>query len=480
MLFNSWYFVLFFVAVLTLYHATRWRVQNMLLVAASYAFYAAWDWRFTALLAGSTAVDYVVALKLHETTKTSLRKRLVLLSLAVNLGVLGFFKYFDFFVESAVGALENLGVHANAPMLRVVLPVGISFYTFQTLAYTMDVYRKQIEPTRDFVAYALYVSYFPQLVAGPIERAARLLPQIQSPRRVTQTDWNEGAQLILWGFVKKVAVADTLAKHVDKAFSNPEAQGGLFLWLAMYCFALQIYCDFSGYTDIARGTSRLFGIRLMENFRQPYWSSNITEFWRRWHISLSTWLRDYLYIPLGGNRHGKFKRYRNLMLTMLLGGLWHGAAWTFVLWGGLHGTLLALHRFLTRDRPVAAAASNENVLGRLTYLAKIVFTFHLVTLAWIPFRAESWSQMTAYLWRLASWPREFSIADVASTGIVDNLVFYGLVVATLDYLCWSRNRELPMAPSQPAWLRGLAYGAGLVVLTYIRGAEGEPFIYFQF
>ncbi len=476
MLFNSWSFILFFVIVAAVYHASRWRMQNVLLLLASYAFYSFWDWRFTALLAGSTLVDYFVALRIQATENPRTRKQLMAVSVCVNLGALGFFKYFDFFVESAVAALDTLGVGANAPLLNVVLPVGISFYTFQTLAYTIDVYRKAQEPERDFITYALYVSYFPQLVAGPIERAGNLLPQLKSPRTVTQDDWNTGAQLVLWGFVKKVAVADSLARFVDQGFSDPQAQSTPFLWLAMYCFAIQIYCDFSGYTDIARGISRMFGIRLMENFRQPYWSANITEFWRRWHISLSTWLRDYVYIPLGGNRHGERTRYRNLMITMLVGGLWHGAAWTFVLWGALHGLLLTAHRRLTGNRPINEASHGSRVI----MLLKIVFTFHVVAIIWVPFRADSWMGMIDFLIGLFIWNPGDGMQSLWATGIVDNLVFYGLIVAVLDLMCWSKNRELPMTESHGWVLRGLAYGAGLIVLVFIRGGGGEPFIYFQF
>lgn len=480
MLFNSWTFILFLILVLSLYHTTSWRIQNLLLLLASYIFYAFWDWRFIALLATSTIVDYLVALQLQARTDPRARKALLMLSLGANLGMLGFFKYFNFFIDSAITALDSLGVEANPPLLQVVLPVGISFYTFQTLAYTIDVYRGHLKPTRDFATYALYVCYFPQLVAGPIERAARLLPQLQSRRHITQKDWNEGAQLILWGFLKKVAIADSLARFVNDAFADPAAHSPAFLWLSMYCFAIQIYCDFSGYTDIARGTSRLFGINLMENFRQPYLSASITEFWRRWHISLSSWLRDYLYIPLGGNRHGEGKRYRNLMLTMLLGGLWHGAAWTFVLWGGLHGLLLALHRFATRGGSHSPAQKPKSIAAKFSLGLKIFITFHLVSLAWIPFRAQNWSTMTAFLKGLTHWSSMGTFADLVSTGIVDNLLFYALLIIVLDIMCWIRGRELPFSDTHHWAIRGTAYGIGLITLAFIRGGDGEPFIYFQF
>jgi len=480
MLFNSWSFALFFLIVVSLYHVSRWRIQNILLLVASYVFYSFWDWRFTALLAGSTLVDYFIAIRMESAVTQPARRRLMFASICANLGTLGFFKYYDFFTESAVSALNSMGVNANVPLLNVVLPVGISFYTFQTLAYTIDVYRGQQKPERDFITYALYVCYFPQLVAGPIERATRLLPQLRAPRHVTQNDWNEGAQLILWGFVKKVAVADSLARFVNEAYADPSAQSTPFLWLAMYCFGLQIYCDFSGYTDIARGTSRLFGIRLMENFRQPYFSASITEFWRRWHISLSTWLRDYLYVPLGGNRHGELKRYRNLMLTMLIGGLWHGAAWTFVLWGGIHGLLLAVHRFLRSQSQLKDDSNANGLSDRLIYFFKIFATFHIVILAWIPFRAESWQGMLDYIEGLLLGQVAHTFNDLVSTGIVDNLIFYGLLVALIDLLCWTKGRELPMSMSQHWLIRSVVYAGGLLVLVFVRGGSGEPFIYFQF
>jgi alginate O-acetyltransferase complex protein AlgI len=363
MLFNSFVFVLFLAIVLPVYYALSHRWQNRFLLVASYVFYGYWDWRFLGLLAISTVLDFALALLIAGTDSPRRKKRRVALSVVVNLGILGFFKYFDFFVDSAAVLLESAGLQANLPMLRVVLPVGISFYTFQSMAYTIDVYRGIQPPTRNLLDFALYVAYFPQLVAGPIERASRLLPQIQSPRRVGQAQWERGAQLILWGYVKKVAIADGLAPYADAVFRDPSSFSGLSLWLGVYCFAVQIYCDFSGYTDIARGVSQLLGIELMENFRQPYLSRNITEFWRRWHISLSTWLRDYLYVPLGGNRRGPAMQYRNLMITMLLGGLWHGAAWTFVVWGGLHGLFLATHKYMTRGRKIGQEAPARDGAG---------------------------------------------------------------------------------------------------------------------
>jgi D-alanyl-lipoteichoic acid acyltransferase DltB (MBOAT superfamily) len=482
MLFNSFEFVAFFAVVLLVYPRLQHRAQNVFLLLASYYFYACWDWRFTGLLATSTVVDYCVAHALAAEERAGRRRALLLVSLITNLGILGFFKYFDFFIASAVELLSGMGVSTNPFLLRVLLPVGISFYTFQTLAYTIDVYRRSQEPTRDFIAFGVYVAYFPQLVAGPIERASRLLPQILSPRAVTTQQWASGAQLILWGYVKKVAVADSLAPYVDAAFANPENVSGGTLLLAVYCFALQIYCDFSGYSDIARGVSRLLGIELMENFKQPYLSRNITEFWRRWHVSLSTWLRDYLYIPLGGNRQGAGKQYRNLMLTMLLGGLWHGAGWTFVVWGGLHGIYLAAHKYMTQNRKVGLGEAPRDAGAWGRYILGVVGTFHLVCLAWVFFRAESIDvayQMLSTM--LASvLGAGFGAGDTALLGVWEALTFYGVLVLLLDAACWKRGAESPFVDSHPVWLRGVAYACGLFVLAFVRERGGEEFIYFQF
>ncbi len=481
LLFNSWLFIAFFLIVLALYWILPHRRQNLLIVAASYVFYGFWDWRFLGLLIFSTVLDFAIAKGIQRTSEDKLKKRLLLVSIVGNLGLLGTFKYFNFFVDSAAELVTSLGLEANPPLLNVVLPVGISFYTFQTMAYTIDVYRNEQKAVTNILSYAMYVAYFPQLVAGPIERARRLIPQIEAPRHVTTEKWNSAAQLVLWGFVKKVAIADTLAPLVDKAFTDPAAHDGLFLWLAMYCFAIQIYCDFSGYTDIARGISRMLGIELMENFKAPYLSSNITLFWRRWHISLSTWLRDYLYIPLGGNRLGKAKQYRNLMMTMLLGGLWHGAGWTFILWGGLHGTYLAVHRVFTGLLSARKQTdSQEHRLAKIGQLLGVFVTFHLVCLTWIPFRAPDWSTMSIYFKTLASSEKWIGPDVVASTGIIEGLTIYGAAILVLDLMLRSSKSDVPFDERTPWWIRGTAYGFGIVLLVYVRGVSNESFIYFQF
>ncbi|GMV94407.1 MAG: O-acyltransferase [Candidatus Hydrogenedentota bacterium] len=481
MLFNSFVFVGFLAIVLPVYYSLSHRWQNRFLVVASYVFYGYWDWRFLGLLALSTCIDYFVALGLDASHDQRRRKSLLLVSICANLGILGFFKYFDFFVESASTLLTSAGLNVNAPLLEIILPVGISFYTFQTLAYTIDVYRGEQKATRDLWAFALYVSYFPQLVAGPIERASRLLPQIQAPRIVTQDQLASGAQLILWGYVKKVVIADGLAPYVDTCFADYRNLSSGALVLGVYAFAFQIYGDFSGYTDIARGVSRLLGIELMENFRQPYWSRNITEFWRRWHISLSTWLRDYLYIPLGGNRQGPRRQYLNLFITMLLGGLWHGAAWTFVIWGGLHGLFLAVHKAITRGRRITAEGPPSGLRDWAVFLVKAVGTFHLVCLTWIFFRSDTGEQAQDFLFTLSSvlFTGDFSMAE-SLRGLPQTLLVLGGIAALLDFLCWFRVREAPFDRSTPAWVRTFGYAVALLVIAYVREPSGETFIYFQF
>ena len=393
MFFNSFEYAVFLPVVLVLYWTVLRRRQNALLLVASYVFYAAWDWRFLGLLVLSTVTDFSVGRRLATSDEVSDRRRLVGISLLVNLGILGFFKYFNFFADSFADLMGNFGLAPSAPTLQVILPVGISFYTFQTLAYTIDVYRRKKEPEQSLLDFAVYVAFFPQLVAGPIERAQRLLPQIKATRTsLSYEQIRSGVFLILIGLVRKVVIADSMAPIVNNAFGSADRAGAGTLMVGIVAFALQIYGDFAGYSDIARGSSRLLGIELMENFNQPYLSRNITHFWRTWHISLSTWLRDYLYIPLGGNRKGTAKTYRNLMLTMLLGGLWHGAAWTFVVWGGLHGLYLIVHR---QVRHITKKDPSDSFEWR--DLLPAFVTFNLVNVAWIFFRAESFTQAFDYL-----------------------------------------------------------------------------------
>ncbi|HSL81392.1 MAG TPA: MBOAT family O-acyltransferase, partial [Thermoanaerobaculia bacterium] len=345
MLFTEPVFFAFFAAVFAVAWLERSHARRKLwLLAASYLFYAGWDWRFLSLIAVSTLVDFGVGLGLARGGRPAARRTLLVASLAVNLGILAVFKYYGFFVESAVGLLSSLGLEPAARVPEIVLPVGISFYTFQTLSYTIDVYRGKLAPVRSLTDFALFVGFFPQLVAGPIVRAADFLPQLESPPRWRDVAFRRHLTLFLVGFVKKACVADNLAPFADRVFAAPEVYTALAIWTAVALYAVQIYCDFSGYTDMAIACAGLLGYRLARNFEFPYVASSAADFWRRWHVSLSTWLRDNRYIPLGGSRGSRLATHRNLLLTMLLGGLWHGAAWTFVAWGALHGLALAAHR----------------------------------------------------------------------------------------------------------------------------------------
>ena len=385
MLFNSYAFWLFFILLWVVYRFLPHRGQNVLLLVASYFFYSCWDWHFLPLILTTTLVNYFTALGIENSESKSRHKWLMMLSATVSLGMLAFFKYFGFFTESAAEMLTWLGFHADIQMLNIILPVGISFYTFQTMSYTVDVYRGETKATRSFIDFALYVAYFPQLVAGPIERSSSLMPQITKSRKTRpKGDFSEGLYLVMLGLFLKVVVGDNLGFIADGIFAvSTDELTGTEALVGVYCFAFQIYGDFAGYSSIARGVSKWLGIDLMTNFRMPYLARNPSDFWQRWHISLSSWLRDYLYIPLGGNRGSKVVVYRNLMLTMLLGGLWHGAGWTFLIWGGLHGLILCIYRALGHQVKLPA------LWGRIL---ATVFFFHLVCLTWLFFRAESLTQ----------------------------------------------------------------------------------------
>ncbi len=467
--FNSFQYALFLPAVFVVYWRLRHRGQLLLLLAASYFFYAQWDWRFLGLMMISTVTDYVVGRLLHATEDERRRRRLFGVSLLVNLGILGFFKYFNFFVDSAVRMLERRGLEATGPTLRILLPVGISFYTFHGISYTVDVYRRHIEPADNLLTFAVFVAYFPQLVAGPIGRAQLQLPQFSEERSYPDAEKRLSALLLIaLGLFKKVVIADAVAPIVAGAFSKPNSAGALHLLLGAYAFAIQIYGDFSGYTDIARGSSRLLGIELIENFRQPYLSRNITEFWRNWHISLSTWLRDYLYIPLGGNRRGRLLTYRNLMLTMLLGGLWHGAAFTFVVWGGLHGAFLVGHRLMAERR---RHEERESINWREDAL-RIVATFHLVCLAWIVFRADSLTEAWSYVTGILTLrPGPLPASALAVLGPM-------LLVFLIDVAQRAHRDDVWFRTWQPV-PQGVVLGMFALGIIVFSG-DVVPFIYFQF
>jgi alginate O-acetyltransferase complex protein AlgI len=474
MLFNSFEYLLFLPTVLVIYYALGHRAQNIFLLLASYLFYGLWDWRFLLLLLFTTVLDFAVALRIDAAPLGSkLRKRWLLVSLCSNLGVLATFKYFGFFSHSLAELLRALGLQASFPVIHLVLPVGVSFYTFQSISYTVDVYRGKLPAAARLSEFALYVAFFPQLVAGPIERAPHMLPLIRAPRRVDMGTLSSGLGLILLGLFRKLCIADAVSAEVSAAFSEPGQLTGPQLLRGAYVFALQIYGDFAGYSDIARGSARLLGFDMMLNFNQPYLSQNITEFWRRWHISLSSWLRDYLYIPLGGNRHGPLKTYRNLFLTMLLGGLWHGANWTFVVWGGLHGAYLAAHKLWAGFFERTGADHRSRARRWLTGFAGAFVTVHLVVLAWIFFRAESIDKALLYL---SLMPHGWSFRGLSVLGLPALFLALTLLVDIPQYLFRDHDviERLPLAG------RALAYFAILALVFLLGGAQNATFIYFQF
>ncbi len=466
MLFDSWIFAAFALLVFPLYYGLSLRPQNLLLLAASYVFYGAWDPRFLSLILLSTLLDWFLGKGIARSENPRRRRFFLFLSCAGNLGILGFFKYFGFFSESLRGLFHAMGFEVPALTLEIVLPVGISFYTFQTMSYTIDIYRGTLRPARRFLDFALFVAYFPQLVAGPIERASRLLPQLEKQRSIEARSLREGAWLILFGLFKKAVIADNLGVLVDRAFADGADPSGVTSLLAIYAFAYQIYCDFSGYSDIARGLAKLMGIELCKNFNRPYLARSPKEFWERWHISLSTWLRDYLYIPLGGNRGGKSATYRNLLLTMLLGGLWHGAAWTFVLWGLYQGLLLIAARALKLRLPLPES---------LRPLVERIVMFQFICLGWLIFRAQSLEQILAMLSSIAT---EFRL-DSSSAALFFQLVSLGGMLWFLEALV--RNEDDPLEIRGWQGLVGPALVTMLVLaLVVLTPPGGRAFLYFQF
>ena len=483
MVFNSWEFALFFPVVYLLYLLlpTR-RLQNLLLLGASYYFYAAWDWRFLGLLLGSTILDYVCARAIDDATDERRRRMFLVASVIGNLTVLGFFKYYGFFVESMDDLLRPLGLSSAGLRLDIVLPIGVSFYTFQEMSYTIDVYRREIRATRSLLDFAVFVAFFPHMVAGPIQRAANLLHQVARPRRLSRAAFVSGGWLILWGLWKKIVIADNLALIVDPIFTGSATVAALPAYLGVVAFAFQIYCDFSAYSDIARGVARLLGFELMLNFNLPYFATNPSDFWRRWHISLSNWLRDYLYIPLGGSRGGEAKTYRNLGLTMLLGGLWHGAAWNYVWWGAYQGALLIGHRLLRGERPPAKPGA-----GGAGWWLSVIVMFHFTLLGWLIFRStrrvwvdgvsrdDSWAQMAEML-------SAFGNGLGLDAGSLELLVRVAVLCLPLVIVQWIQYRLQDHLVVLRLPLLGRAAVISILLLTWLIWGiqDGESFIYFQF
>lgn len=479
MLFNSLEFAIFLPLSFLLYwfvFAENLRVQNFFVLICSYIFYGWWDWRFLGLIFASTLVDYTTGLFLEKIKSSYKRKLLLFVSLLINLGLLGFFKYYNFFLENLLAGLSGIGINSSFTTLNILLPVGISFYTFQTLSYTIDVYYKRIEPTKDFIAFAAFVSFFPQLVAGPIERAKHLLPQFLRNRKFDYVIAVDGMKQILWGLFKKIVIADNCAVYVDQIFTNTEHENGSTLFMGALLFAFQIYGDFSGYSDIAIGTSKLFGVRLSQNFAFPYFSRNIAEFWRRWHISLSTWFRDYVYIPLGGSRGSKLMRIRNILIIFLVSGFWHGANWTFIAWGGMHALLfMPILLFPEHKTTTGEVVAEGKQLPDLRSFLCILFTFLMVVLTWIIFRASNIHEAVEY------YKGVFSESLFDKPEIFPGLIF--LLIVFLMFVEWmgrdSSHALEKLFISKPKFVK-LAFYLGVAFSIYLFQGRQQEFIYFQF
>ncbi|MBF0522871.1 MAG: MBOAT family protein [Candidatus Omnitrophica bacterium] len=478
MLFNSIQFFLFFIIVYGLYLAFKHRWQNWLLIVASCLFYAAWNWKFLLLMFVSISTDFWCSNLIVRTSDLKKRRAWLWLSLGVNLGILGFFKYYNFFAGNVQGFLQTF--HLVSPAfslaLNIVLPVGVSFYTFEAISYIVDVYHEKIKPAQRYWDYVLFVIYFPHLIAGPIMRAKDFLPQISLPRKIRLDQFYDGCFLFFWGLLEKILIADNLAKIADPIFSAVAPYDGGKVLIALYAFAFQIFCDFDGYSNMARGMGKCMGFEITINFKQPYFSTNPQEFWQRWHISLSSWLRDYLYIPLGGNRKGKARTYINLFLTMLLGGLWHGAAWTFVLWGAYQGVLLAIHRVVSPYFSNLGDNLSEFLKG-LWKLARIIFFFQFICLGWLLFRATSLSQvgeMLTALFNPVSWHFQSD-----SFNLWMMIITYISITVFVQFFQYQTNDQT--AALKWPWQARAAFYILCYFLVIFYGVEGgKQFIYFQF
>ncbi len=473
MLFNSLEFVGFFILVYFLYRLLNHRWQNRMLLLASYWFYGSWNWKFLSLIIISTIVDFFCGRGIHGTEDPKRRKLLMSLSVTANLGMLGIFKYFNFFSDNFETLAASFGWRVDDVTLNVVLPVGISFYTFQTLSYTIDIFRRKLQPERNFINFALFVAFFPQLVAGPIERASRLLPQVRAPRRITGEGIRQGLWLICWGYFLKVLVADNLGKVVERVFATEGLSSGAEALLGVYAFAFQVFGDFAGYSNIAIGVASLMGFNLTTNFLFPYLITKPSEFWKNWHLSLSSWLRDYLYISLGGSRGGKWRTYRNLFLTMLLGGLWHGADWNSVAWGAYCGAILVVERVLHAGLPRFPLTG---IAARIWFGIRVVFMFHVTCLGYLIFRSQSlgqaWHMLGRILFHLAA-PSD------AWAYYLGQIIFHSWLVLMVQ-LFQARSGDVRTVGAIPAPLRFPL----LVVVIYLMVIWGEygahEFFYFQF
>ncbi|NER12174.1 MBOAT family protein [Leptobacterium flavescens] len=478
MLFNSIEFLIFLPTVFFLYWYVfnkKIGLQNAFILIISYVFYAWWDYRFLTLIMASTLVDFFVARAMEKAESKKWRKLLLIISLSFNLGLLGFFKYYNFFIESWMEMWSNMGIEMQSYTLQIILPVGISFYTFQTLSYTLDVYKKKIKATDSFINFAAYVAFFPQLVAGPIERASSLLPQFGKKRKIEEDNMIDGLGLIIWGLFKKIVIADSCAVYVNAIFDNYENLNSLTLILGAIYFAFQIYGDFSGYSDMAIGIARLLGFKLMRNFAYPYFSRDIAEFWRRWHISLSTWFRDYLYIPLGGSRGNKWFQLRNVLIIFLVSGFWHGANWTFIVWGALHALYFIPLLLMGRNRKYLDTVGENGVFPSLKEIAQMLLTFILSCIAWVVFRAETVADAWNYFIRMFSFNFNGNLDYLSSERYsVEAVPIIGLLVL-IEW--WSRNKEHPLKGRYYMTKIGLTL---ILILMLGVFSNTNDFIYFQF
>jgi len=481
MLFNSTTFLIFLIIVFVVFWKTskyslRW--GNVVLLTGSYIFYGWWDWRFLILIIISSAIDFFIGNQIFKSKNHRNRKLLLIATISANLGMLFFFKYFNFFIDSFKTLLTPWAATDQWSTLNIILPVGISFYTFQTLSYTIDIYNRKTEPAQSALSFFTFVAFFPQLVAGPIERARNLIPQFKIKRGFSYSQGKSGLKLILWGLFKKMVIADQLAEIVNAVYASPENFNGWGIVIATFLFGFQIYCDFSGYSDIAIGTARLFGIELMTNFRTPYFSTSFREFWRRWHISLSTWFRDYVYIPLGGNRGGSIKSARNIIITFLISGLWHGASVTFLIWGGIHGVLFTAEQFIS---------ANFSINSKLRNLAGFVITFMAVNFAWLFFRAENWDHVEILITNILT-PQTSDFNSFLSL-LIDSqhftapgrmLLFVFPVFILIEILMGKKefNNLLINSPKYVRW--GFYYAILFSILFFGVLNSAPQFIYFQF
>jgi D-alanyl-lipoteichoic acid acyltransferase DltB (MBOAT superfamily) len=478
MLFNSIDFAIFLPIVFILYWFVTYKnlkLQNLLIVISSYIFYGWWDWRFLSLILFSTILDYSIGISLSKQVNQNKRKMLLWISILMNLGFLGFFKYYNFFLANFMTAFSFFGTEINANSLNIILPVGISFYTFQTLSYTIDVYKRQLETTKDFIAFSAFVSFFPQLVAGPIERATNLLPQFYKKRIFDNCKSVDGSYLIIWGLFKKIVIADSCAIYSNEIFSKYESMNSFSLLVGAIYFSFQIYGDFSGYSDIAIGTSKIFGIDLKRNFAFPYFSRDIAEFWRRWHISLSTWFRDYIYIPLGGSKVSKLQSFRNIFIIFLVSGFWHGANWTFIIWGLLNA-LYFIPLFLTnRNRNNLDTVSKGKIFPSFYELISMTTTFFLVIIAWIFFRADTVSIAINYIKKLFSFNFENGLQYLSIERYAPELMILILYFVIVEWN--TRENEHPFFGK---WLNFKLILTLIGMITLGNYSNITDFIYFQF